>query len=72
MFPITLYSDQLRMVVMNSVFLDGHSAVCSIDQIVKKIIVAVLIGYPEFFLQIFQCPHTVDIREILFKQQLQR
>ena len=30
--------------------------------------VAILIGYPEFFLQVFQCPHTVDIREILFKQ----
>ena len=72
MFPIALYSDQLRMVVMNSVFLDGHSAVCGIYEIIEEIIVAVLIGYPEFFLQVFQCPHTVDIREILFKQQLQR
>lgn len=68
MFPIALYSDQLRMVVMNSVFLDGHSAVCGIYEIIEEIIVAVFIGYTKLLLQVFQCPHTVDIREILFKQ----
>ena len=49
----SLYSDQLRMVVMNSVFLDGYSAVCGIYEIIEEIIVAVFIGYPEFFCRYF-------------------
>ena len=60
------------MMVMNSVFFDCYSAVDGIYQIVQKIIISILIRYPELLLQILQCTHTIDIREVLFKQQLQR